>query len=141
METQQDLLTDLEHESIWYQDATTLRRAINCVIDLILIYMLVAAIEVILLPELMQNAIGHQVLNYTLLFVYYSLMETVTNGKTIGKMVTGTKAIRVDSAEFTGKDAVLRSLCRLVPFDSLCALFGYTLHDKWTKTRVVKLPS
>jgi uncharacterized RDD family membrane protein YckC len=139
METQQDLLTDLETETIWYQDATTLMRAINCVIDILLIYILVAAIEVILLPELTDSIIGHRVLNYTLLFVYYSLMETATSGRTIGKMVTGTKGIRVDGTEFSGKDAVLRSLCRLVPFEALSALLGYPWHDKWTKTRVVKI--
>ena len=139
MEPQQDLLTDLEHETIWYQDATTLRRALNCIIDILLIYILVAATEAILLPELSGNYIGHRVLTYTLLFVYYSLLETATNGRTIGKMVTGTQAIRVDGTEFSGRDAVLRSLCRLVPLDALSALFGHPWHDKWTKTRVVKV--
>jgi uncharacterized RDD family membrane protein YckC len=139
METQQDLLTDLEHKMIWYQDATTLRRALNFIIDITLIYILVVAMETILLPELSGNYIGHRILTYTLLFVYYSLLETATNGRNIGKMVTGTKAIRVDGSEFSGRDAVLRSLCRLVPFDALSALFRYTWHDKWTKTRVVKV--
>jgi hypothetical protein len=70
---------------IWYQDATTLRRALNFIIDITLIYILVVAMETILLPELNGNYIGHRILTYTLLFVYYSLLETATNGRTIGK--------------------------------------------------------
>jgi uncharacterized RDD family membrane protein YckC len=137
METQQDLLADLE-ESIWYQDASTGTRFLNFIIDLVPIFILIVA-GIVLLPEIRGNYFGQRILTYTLFLAYYSLLETATNGRTIGKMVTGTKAIRVDGNEFSGQDAVLRSLCRLVPFEGLSALFGYPWHDKWTKTRVVKV--
>ena len=130
METQQDLLTDLATETIWYQDASTGTRLLNYLIDVVIIIILLIIAEAFLLPTLLGNSIGQQLLPYTLLFVYYSLLETTTNGRSISKMVTGTKAIRVDSSEFSGKDAAMRSLCRLVPIDALSALFGYSWHDK-----------
>ena len=139
METQQDLLTDLAIETIWYQDASTGTRLLNYLIDVVIIIILLIIAEAFLLPTLLGNSIGQQLLPYTLFFVYYSLLETATNGRSISKMVTGTKAIKADGTEFTGKDAALRSICRLVPFDALSPLFGYPWHDKWTKTRVVKI--
>ena len=75
------------------------------------------------------------ILNY---LIYYTFCEKVFKGRTLGKLITGTKAIRDDGNELTFKDAILRSLSRLVPFEALSA-FGYSpWHDSWTKTTVVK---
>lgn len=75
------------------------------------------------------------ILNY---LVYYTFCEKVFKGRTLGKLVTGTKAIREDGSELSFKDAILRSLTRLVPFEVLSA-FGYSpWHDIWTKTAVIK---
>lgn len=69
---------------------------------------------------------------------YYTLCEKLFRGYTLGKLITGTRAIREDDEELTFKDALLRSLCRIVPFEVLSALAGFPWHDKWTKTKVVK---
>jgi uncharacterized RDD family membrane protein YckC len=75
------------------------------------------------------------ILNYLL---YYTFCEKVFKGYTLGKLITGTRAIRDDGNELTFKDAILRSLSRLVPFEALSA-FGYSpWHDSWTKTTVIK---
>jgi uncharacterized RDD family membrane protein YckC len=59
-------------------------------------------------------------------------------GYTLGKFITGTRAIRDDDDELTFKDALLRSLCRIVPLEVFSALAGFPWHDRWTKTKVVK---
>jgi uncharacterized RDD family membrane protein YckC len=69
---------------------------------------------------------------------YYTLCEKLFRGYTLGKLITGTRAIREDDAELTFKDALMRSLCRIVPFEVLSALAGFPWHDTWTKTKVVK---
>lgn len=69
--------------------------------------------------------------------LYYTICEKGFKGYTLGKLITGTRAIRNDSNELTFKDALLRSLCRLVPFEWLSG-FGYPWHDNWTKTMVIK---
>ena len=69
--------------------------------------------------------------------IYYTLCEKLFKGKTLGKLITGTRAIRADGEELTFKDALLRSLSRLVPLEFLSG-FGEPWHDTWTKTMVVK---
>lgn len=69
---------------------------------------------------------------------YYTICEKAFGGRTLGKLISGTRAIRSDGQELTMKDAILRSLSRMVPFEVLSG-FGYApWHDKWTKTTVVK---
>lgn len=69
---------------------------------------------------------------------YYTLCEKLFRGYTLGKLISGTRAIREDDEELTFKDALMRSLCRLVPFEVFSALNGFPWHDRWTKTKVVK---
>jgi uncharacterized RDD family membrane protein YckC len=71
--------------------------------------------------------------------LYYSICEKVFKGYTLGKLLSGTRAIRADGGELTFKDAFLRSLSRLVPFEQFSIWSANGLwHDSWTKTRVVK---
>ena len=70
--------------------------------------------------------------------VYYTFCEKVFDGYTLGKLITGTKAIREDGTPLTFKDSFMRSLSRLVPFEFLSGFGAYPWHDSWTKTKVVK---
>jgi uncharacterized RDD family membrane protein YckC len=75
-----------------------------------------------------------EILNYLL---YYTVCEKAFKGHTLGKLVSGTRAVRNDGGELTLKDAFLRSLSRLVPFEVLSG-FGTPWHDSWTNTRVIQ---
>jgi uncharacterized RDD family membrane protein YckC len=70
---------------------------------------------------------------------YYTFSEGVSNGRSLGKLITGTKAVKLDDTDITWKDAFVRSLCRLVPFETFSALGGYPWHDRWTNTKVIKV--
>ena len=74
-------------------------------------------------------------LNYIL---YYTVCEKAFKGYTLGKLITGTRAIREDEQPLTFRDALMRSLSRLVPLEPFSALNGNPWHDTWTKTRVIK---
>jgi uncharacterized RDD family membrane protein YckC len=74
------------------------------------------------------------IFNYLL---YYTICEKAFKGYTLGKLISGTRAIRDDGDELTFKDALLRSLSRLVPFEVFSG-FGTPWHDSWTKTSVIK---
>lgn len=74
-------------------------------------------------------------LNYIL---YYTLCEKLFKGYTLGKLISGTRAIRQDGDELTFKNALLRSLSRLVPFEVFSGFNSLTWHDSWTDTMVVK---
>lgn len=75
---------------------------------------------------------------YVNYIIYYTLSEKLFKGYTLGKLVTGTRAIRQDGKELTFKDALLRSLSRCVPFEILSGFSTLTWHDSWTDTMVIK---
>jgi len=73
-----------------------------------------------------------------ILVAYYTLFEFFAKGRTVGKMVTGTVAVREDGSNLTFMDAFLRTLCRFIPFEPFSA-FGYRpWHDTLTRTMVIK---
>lgn len=70
-------------------------------------------------------------------FLYAFLMEYFTNGKTVGKYITGTKVIMTDGTSPTLQDYFIRNISRLVPFDALSFLGENGWHDSWSDTRVI----
>lgn len=68
--------------------------------------------------------------------LYYVMMEGLMQGRTVGKLITGTVAIRLDGKPMTWKDVFGRSYAREVPFE-VWSGFGTPWHDKWTQTTVV----
>ena len=75
-----------------------------------------------------------------IVLAYYTLFEYFAKGRTLGKMATGTVAVREDGSNLTLKDAFLRSLCRLIPFEPFSAFGSRPWHDSITKTLVIKKP-
>jgi uncharacterized RDD family membrane protein YckC len=73
--------------------------------------------------------------------VYYTFFEGLF-GRSIGKLITGTKVVTLSGEPLTFGAAFMRSLSRIVPFEPFSFLgdegnSGW--HDKWTDTRVVDL--
>jgi uncharacterized RDD family membrane protein YckC len=77
-------------------------------------------------------------LGYFNYLIYYTICEKAFKGYTLGKLLTGTRAIREDGQELTFKDAILRTLSRIVPFEVFSGFAERPWHDTWTKTMVVK---
>ena len=76
---------------------------------------------------------------YLALYVlYFTIIEGSSKGRSLGKLITGTTAIRQDGNPITWKDALMRSLCRLIPFEPFSAFSYYPWHDSITKTMVIK---
>jgi uncharacterized RDD family membrane protein YckC len=105
---------------------------------------LLLAIAPDFLMELAYNERGWQyylsalLLGYFNYIIYYTICEAAFKGYTLGKLITGTKAIRDTGEPLTFKDALLRSLSRIVPFEVFSGLGHRPWHDTWTKTTVVK---
>jgi uncharacterized RDD family membrane protein YckC len=150
-------LADELNQIIEYTPATTGQRFINWLVDNLLMRFglswatgtLVGKILVTFFPEytarivyedqqfgdllLIGYAIG--ICNY---LVYYTFCEKLFKGYTLGKLFTGTRAIREDGQELTLRNAFLRTLSRLVPFEAFSGFGDKPWHDSWTKTMVVK---
>ncbi|MFI5196603.1 MAG: hypothetical protein ACHQD8_05900, partial [Chitinophagales bacterium] len=72
------------------------------------------------------------------LIIIYTIIEGITKGRSLGKLITGTVAVKEDLTKITWNEAVIRSTGRLVPFEAFSALGGVPWHDKWSKTIVIK---
>jgi uncharacterized RDD family membrane protein YckC len=141
---------------ITYEYASTGKRFLNYLIDYLFMYFglsfvtgaFVGLVGGLLFPEYMLRItssadsvdllpITYAIVLFNHLF-YYTICEKAFRGYTLGKLITGTRVIREDGGELTFKNALLRSLSRLVPFEAFSAFGGYPWHDSWTKTRVIK---
>ena len=99
-------------------------------------------------PDFMEDVFSEKLFGSILLYayllgtinflLYYTICEKAFRGHTLGKLITGTRAIRLDGGELTLKDAFLRSLSRIVPFETLSAIWGAPWHDTWTNTTVIR---
>ena len=67
------------------------------------------------------------------------LVEALFKGKSLGKLITGTRAVNEDGSNLSAKTALLRGLSRAVPFNAFSALGtpSYPWHDKWTNSYVI----
>jgi len=77
------------------------------------------------------------------LFLIYFVFPEKFSGKTLGKLITGTKAESEDGAKLTFGQALVRTLCRFIPFE-IFSFFGGNgrpigLHDKIPKTKVISV--
>lgn len=154
VQEEQHLFTDLD--VLAYQEASVGQRFVNYLVDALLMQYglsfltgaLLSKVLMALNPDLavaffsndsawdiFLSSYGLSILNYTL---YYTICELGFKGYTLGKLITGTRAVRADGSPLAFKDALLRSLTRLVPFEAFSALGGDPWHDRWTKTMVVK---
>ncbi|QBO58309.1 RDD family protein [Chryseobacterium salivictor] len=66
------------------------------------------------------------------------LVEKFSNGRSLGKLITGTKVVKTDGSDLTTDDLLKRNFARAVPFDQLSFLGNSGWHDNWSNTRVVK---
>jgi uncharacterized RDD family membrane protein YckC len=74
--------------------------------------------------------------------IYYAVLESI-NGRTLGKYIMGTRAVKEDGTRLSPGRACLRTLCRQIPFDAFSFLGGEGplrgWHDKVSKTIVISL--
>jgi uncharacterized RDD family membrane protein YckC len=70
---------------------------------------------------------------------YMSVLEAVLKGKSIGKLITGTRAVDIKGHRISSQAAFARGLIRIIPFEQLSALsiLPFPWHDRWSGTMVV----
>ena len=151
--TDPHLLQDVE-EQLYMEPASKGLRFANYIIDVLVFYAIIFVvglfyglalvssgeqIEDSMLVQETGNAVLMQYLFAIVIIVgYYTVFEATTKGRTLGKFITGTQAVREDGSNITWKDAFIRSLCRLVPFEPFSTFGVLPWHDSWSKTIVIK---
>ena len=85
-------------------------------------------------------------MSFAVFFFYYYICE-YKGGKTLGKKFFRTMVVNDDGTKPTRNAIAIRTLCRLIPFDSISFLFTNvdengnmtrTWHDTLSHTRVVR---
>jgi uncharacterized RDD family membrane protein YckC len=131
--------------------ASSGKRFANYLIDLIFFYLIFVfwgIIIAIVSPETLDSfdddsspfgSFGERVLSMIAYAVIMSLIEGIFRGKSIGKLITGTKAVNADGTDISFGKAFGRGFARAVPFDAFSALGSpcYPWHDKWNDTYVI----
>jgi len=145
----QDILN--EQDYVHLSQASSGKRLLNYIVDYGIAYLLYRFVIMKLLVALLTTIYAYvdsKAALYTVSFLgvlsWYILFRTafegLTGGKSIGKYITGTRAVNEDGTKISFKTALLRSLSRSVPFEAFSALASNPpnpWHDRWTKTCVV----
>jgi uncharacterized RDD family membrane protein YckC len=125
--------------------ANLVKRVINYLADIIVFSILASFLLIIFYPEAsgwVNNPDGIKIRDQLMISFFYGLYMSVTEaifkGRTIGKLITKTRAVNLDGSTINSQTAFLRGLCRLIPFEQLSALGipSCPWHDKWSKSLV-----
>lgn len=88
-----------------------------------------------------ENPFSEYLIGFVLGTIYFTGIEFLTKGRSVGKLITKTKVITSDGEAPEFKHFLIRSLCRFIPFEPF-SFFGSDAsgwHDSISKTRVVKV--
>jgi uncharacterized RDD family membrane protein YckC len=149
MQTEDIVIDQLPTENV-YVRASAGKRFLNYIIDMIAFYLVFIGVVLVValnspstVEGFMEDSPGSAFLDRILsLFLYalfMSLIEAAFRGKSLGKLITGTRAINLDGSEISTTTAFGRGLSRAVPFCVFSA-FGNPCNpwqDKWTDTMVI----
>lgn len=155
MELQPNLLNEDEIYRSALVPTTKGKRFANYLIDLISFYVFILGgalvIGVILslfnpdsATSFFQNfenipPIIDKVITMLLYGLYMTMVEIIFAGKSLGKLITKTRAVSWDGSKPTVNQFVTRGFSRAVPFDGFSFLGDNSTgwHDKWSDTMVV----
>jgi uncharacterized RDD family membrane protein YckC len=147
---QNHLLDDLQASLV---QASHGKRILNLIIDTLIFY---GVIIVLVFPIVMVSPesfdedpyasnpgmdLMWNVISLVIYLMYYSSLEYLSGGRTLGKLITGTLAIMDDGSKMSFSTTFKRNAIRLIPFE-IFSCFGspcYPWHDKWTNTYVIDL--
>jgi uncharacterized RDD family membrane protein YckC len=141
------MLDDFEYT---FTQASSGKRFVNLLVDRLAIYLvwnyLLYKASVALLRVIYEYTHSRELLyafSYLITVTFFvfilAIVESSTGGKTLGKLITGTRAVNQDGSRISPKTAILPCLSRLVPFEAFSALGkpSFPWHDRWTKTYVI----
>jgi uncharacterized RDD family membrane protein YckC len=147
-EVKQDLFDDTKYKLV---QASHAKRFGNYIIDLVafnILFFIGLMVAANIDPQVLKwvektteqgFAFTEQLLILVVYGTYMFMVEALFKGKSLGKLITGTRVLRQDGNPITVRDAQLRGLCRMIPFHPFSALGMpcYPWHDRWTKTFVI----
>ena len=129
--------------------ASTGKRFLNYLIDLLSFWLLIVIAGVciaIVSPSVIENIddspgfnLMDRIITLVLYGTYMGIIEGLFKGKSLGKLITNTRAVHLDGSKIGWDKSFARSFSRAVPFCVFSA-FGTPCNpwqDRWTSTMVI----
>ncbi len=125
-------------EKINQNNASSLLRIINLIIDTLSVFIISIIIGFFIQPiDKEMNHLISLIIIIGTYISYYSIMEIKFN-KTIGKFLTKTKVVTINEEIPGNADIITRTFCRLIPLDKISFLFTKNgFHDNFSDTKVI----
>ena len=129
-----------------YCRASTGKRMANYLIDGIIFYIIIffwgMVVETLLpgtVTEMELDPITERIIGVFLYGLVMFGIEGAFQGKSLGKLITKTKAVDREGGTLTFKQLLIRNFTRAVPFNALSAFSSpcSPWHDTWSNTLVV----
>lgn len=128
-----------------YCRASTGKRFANYIIDVIVFYIVMFCVIIIveiLKPGLFDeiNSLVDRLITLLCYGLLMCFIEAVSNGRSLGKLITGTRAVNTDGTDIDFQKAFVRNIVRAIPFNALSALGTpcEPWHDRWSDTIVIE---
>lgn len=155
LEGAQPVIDHLGHPNAGFDvqvaQATSTKRFVNHFIDVIAFYIFTfvmafmsGIVAVLVSPDSLNDLegphsqLGQYLFGIVLYITYYTVLEAST-GRTLGKLVTGTRVVDNDGKLPSLGRILKRSVLRLVPFEAFSFLGDSRgWHDRWSDTWVVE---
>jgi uncharacterized RDD family membrane protein YckC len=142
-----ELLDDKIDNDVVLEQASSGKRLANYVIDAIVFYVVIFGIAIfggLLSSELVQSLekidpILDRLFSLVLYGIISGFIEGALGGKSLGKYLTGTRAVMEDGTKISFGTGLKRGFLRMIPFEQFTA-FGtpcYPWHDRYSKTLVI----
>ena len=148
---EQSIFDEINLEQPYFEYATAGQRFINLLIDTVIFYIVYFVVIIVIgavlgltatPAERVAEIFSNQILLYSIaiivMVVTYTLIESITKGRSVGKYVTRTKVVTEEFLPIGFHEALIRSLCRVIPFEWVSMINGRPLHDSISKTNVIK---
>lgn len=151
--TEQNLL---EEPAAKLVPASILKRLANYLVDIVIFSFFVSFLLILAGPvyPLADKLMAKQPISFIdqlmisfIYGLYMSVSEALLKGKSIGKFLTGTRAVDETGQPVNSQTAFIRGLLRIIPFEQISAinivlnplglLPPYPWHDRWSKSFVV----
>ena len=149
METESHHLSEFLELDVNYDRVSHMKRLANYIIDLFGFYIVITILAIFMafyypsfLGAIVNDGSGMSWISNLFSLLIYALymgtIETIFKGRSLGKLITGTRAVNLDGSIISGKTAFLRGFIRAIPFEAFSALGSPSTpwHDKWTDTMV-----
>mgnify|MGYP001039228915 CR=1 FL=1 len=140
-----NLKNNYQEVNLNYCHASTTKRFTNYIIDVVVFYVLMFCIGILIRvfkPNLISGLDELTLRLWMLLFYALAMfaIETLFKGKSIGKLITGTKAVNADGSDMGFQKTFIRNIVKAIPFNPFSALGRPCTpwHDSWSDTIVIE---